>query len=328
MNDLIIQQGAESDSPITLFIMGPTATGKTDLAHSIYSELGSDLISELISVDSALVYRGMDIGTAKPDAQFLSKAPHHLIDIIDPAEVYSAGQFRHDALQLIQQSVASQRVPLLVGGTMLYFNTLQNGMADMPDVDESVKRAIEVEAQTGGILAMHERLKSVDPVSAERIHPNDPQRIKRALELYDFTGKTLTEFWGEQAEKQAGSVFPYRRIKIALMPDDRVELRKRITQRLDIMLQQGFIEEVETLFKRDDLNADMPSIRAVGYRQVWAYLAGDYGYEEMREKAIIATAQLAKRQMTWLRKEPDCNFIDPNTLNTPKVLKNLKILLS
>ncbi|MCK4833315.1 MAG: tRNA (adenosine(37)-N6)-dimethylallyltransferase MiaA, partial [Gammaproteobacteria bacterium] len=205
MKDLIIQQGAETDSPVTLFIMGPTATGKTDLASSIYSELGSERVSELISVDSALVYRGMDIGTAKPDEQFLSKAPHHLIDIIDPAEVYSAGQFRHDALKLMQQSVEDKRTPLLVGGTMLYFNALQKGMADMPDVDESVKTAIEIEAKTKGILAMHERLKSVDPVSAERIHPNDPQRIKRALELYDFTGKTLTEFWAEQNAKQAQS---------------------------------------------------------------------------------------------------------------------------
>ncbi|MBE9560415.1 MAG: tRNA (adenosine(37)-N6)-dimethylallyltransferase MiaA, partial [Proteobacteria bacterium] len=253
MNDLIIQPGAETDSPITIFIMGPTATGKTDLAHSIYSELGSDQISELISVDSALVYRGMDIGTAKPDEQFLSKAPHHLIDIIDPAEVYSAGQFRHDALKLMQQSVETQRTPLLVGGTMLYFNALQKGMANMPDVDEAVKAAIDLEAKTSGIQAMHERLKTVDPVSANRIHPNDPQRIKRALELYDYTGKTLTEFWSEQEAKQAQSRLPYQRIKIALMPDDRVELRKRITQRFDIMLQQGLIEEVETLFNRGDL---------------------------------------------------------------------------
>lgn len=324
MSDLIIQQGAATDSPISIFIMGATATGKTDLALSIYSQLAS----ELISVDSALVYRGMDIGTAKPDNRTLSESPHHLIDIIDPAEVYSAGQFRHDALTLMQQSVENQHAPILVGGTMLYFNTLQKGMADMPDVDESVKVAIDLEAKANGILAMHERLKSVDPVAAKRIHPNDPQRIKRALELYDFTGKTLTEFWSDQAQKQAQFCFPFRRIKIALMPDDRVELRKRITQRFDIMLQQGFIEEVETLFNRGDLHAEMPSIRAVGYRQVWTYLAGDYDYDEMREKAIIATAQLAKRQMTWLRKEPDCNFIEPNALNTPKVLKNLKILLS
>jgi tRNA dimethylallyltransferase len=324
MNDLIVQAGEKEDSPITVFIMGATATGKTDLALSIHSELAS----ELISVDSALVYRGMDIGTAKPDAQTLADSPHHLIDIIDPAEVYSAGQFREDALRLMQKSMSKNQTPLLVGGTMLYFNALQNGMADMPDVDEATKQAIEEEAKSKGILAMHDRLKSVDPISAERIHSNDTQRIKRALELYDFTGKNLTEFWREQEQKKAGSSFPYRRIKIALVPDDRVELRKRIATRFDLMLQQGFIEEVEALFNRGDLHADMPSIRAVGYRQVWAYLAGDYGYEEMREKAVIATAQLAKRQMTWLRKEKECNFIDPNTLNTPKVLKNLKFLLS
>lgn len=324
MNDLVIQPGEAADSPIAVFIMGATATGKTELALAIHEVLAVDLIS----VDSALVYRGMDIGTAKPDAQTLQQAPHHLIDIIDPAEVYSAGQFREDALRLIQQSVINQRTAVLVGGTMLYFNNLQKGMANMPAVEESVKQAIELEAKTTGILAMHERLKKIDPVSAERIHPNDPQRIKRALELYDFTGKTLTEFWREQEQNSDKIHFPYRRIKIALMPDDRIELRKRITRRLDNMLKHGFIEEVEALYNREDLQPEMPSIRAVGYRQVWAYLAGDYGYDEMREKAVIATAQLAKRQMTWLRKETECNFIDPNTLNTPKVLKNLKILLS
>ena len=324
MKDMIIQPGGEADLPIALFIMGATATGKTDLALAVYNELSS----ELISVDSALVYRGMDIGTAKPDAQTLRNFPHHLIDIIEPEDVYSAGQFREDALQLMQKTVTNQRTPILVGGTMLYFNALQKGMANMPEVDNSVKQAIETEAQTKGILAMHERLKSVDAVAAERIHPNDPQRIKRALELYDFTGKTLTEFWSEQAQNKADSSFPYQRIKIALMPADRIELRKRITTRFDNMLQQGFIEEVESLFKRGNLHADMPSIRAVGYRQVWSYLAGEYGYDEMREKAIIATAQLAKRQMTWLRKETECNFIDPIALNTQKVLKNLKFLLS
>jgi tRNA dimethylallyltransferase len=324
MKDLIIQSGESVDSPITVFIMGATATGKTDLALAIHDAMNVDLIS----VDSALVYRGMDIGTAKPDAQTLQQAPHHLIDIIDPAEVYSAGQFRDDALRLIQQSVDAQRTAILVGGTMLYFNNLQKGMADMPMVDESVKQAIELEANTNGILAMHERLKKVDPVSAERIHPNDPQRIKRALELFDFTGKTLTDFWQEQQQSSDKASFPYRRIKIALMPDDRVELRQRIIQRFDQMLKQGFVDEVEGLFNRGDLQPEMPSIRAVGYRQAWAYLAGDYGYDEMREKAIIATAQLAKRQMTWLRKETECNFIDPKTLNTSKVLKNLKILLS
>lgn len=324
MKDLIFQQGAETDSPISIFIMGPTATGKTDLALALSDELAVDIIS----VDSAQVYRGMDIGTAKPDAETLGRAPHHLIDIIDPHEVYSAGQFRDDALSLMQQCVIRERIPLLVGGTMLYFNTLQKGIARMPDVADSVRQAIELEAKTKGVPAMHERLKSVDPVSAERIHPNDPQRIKRALELYDSTGKTLTEFWLDQDLNQAGGRFPYRRIKIALMPADRTKLRERIQLRFDTMLQQGFIEEVESLFNRGDLHAEMPSIRAVGYRQVWAYLAGEYGYDEMREKAIIATAQLAKRQMTWLRKEMECNFIEPKLLNTQKIVKNLKYLLS
>jgi len=322
MNDLIIQQADIADAPTTVFIMGPTATGKTDLAIALYNEIKS----ELISVDSALVYRDMDIGTAKPDAETLRQSPHHLIDIIDPSEVYSAGQFRDDALSLIQQNIENQRTPILVGGTMLYFNTLQKGMADMPEVSAEIKQAIEQEAVETGLAAMHDRLKSVDPESAQRIHPNDTQRIKRALELYDFTGKSLSKFWQEQADLRAE--FPYQRIKVALMPPDRVELRKRITQRLDIMLQTGFVEEVECLFQREELHAEMPSIRAVGYRQVWAYLAGEYGFDEMREKAIIATAQLAKRQMTWLRKEQDCNFIDPDALNTSKVLKNLKFLLS
>jgi tRNA dimethylallyltransferase len=304
--------------------MGPTATGKTDLALAVHDELEADLIS----VDSALVYCGMDIGSAKPDAETLKRAPHQLIDIIDPAEVYSAGQFRDDALRLMRESVQNQRIPLLVGGTMLYFNALQKGMANMPDVDSSVKQSIEQEAEVYGIPAMHDRLKRVDPVAAKRIHPNDPQRIKRALEVFDSSGKTLTEFWLEQERDVTKTSFPYNRIKIALMPADRVELRKRISLRLVNMFRQGFIEEVETLFNRGDLKASMPSIRAVGYRQVWAYLAGEYGYDEMRERAIIATAQLAKRQMTWLRKETECNFIDPKAINTQKVLKNLKILLS
>jgi tRNA dimethylallyltransferase len=333
MQDLIVQPGAAPDSPFVIFIMGATATGKTDLALAIHDELNSAEQNsamagiDLISVDSALVYRGMDIGTAKPDAETLRRAPHQLIDIIDPAETYSAGQFREDALIMMQNSVAQKRTPLLVGGTMLYFNTLQKGMADMPTVADSVKLAIEEEARTHGITAMHERLKSVDPVSANRIHPNDPQRIKRALELFDYTGKTLTDFWQKQALSQSGFRFPYRRIKFALMPTDRAELRQRIEQRFDKMLQQGLIEEVEELFNRGDLNAGLPSIRAVGYRQVWAYLAGDYSFDEMREKAIIATAQLAKRQMTWLRKEQQCNFIDPNELKAQKVLKYLKHLL-
>jgi tRNA dimethylallyltransferase len=324
MSDLVIQPGT-IDSPLSVFIMGPTATGKTDLAMWVYDQLPA----ELISVDSALVYRGMDIGTAKPSREALSGYPHHLIDIIDPAEVYSAGQFSDDARRLMQQALEAGKTPILVGGTMLYFNTLQNGMATMPDVDQATREAIEREYHAQGLLAMHQRLQRVDPESAQRIHQNDTQRIKRALELYDFTGKKLSEYWREQYQQAESRALSYGRIKIALMPpDDRAELRKRIAFRFEKMLQQGFLDEVEKLFRRGDLHTDMPSVRAVGYRQAWAYLDGQLSYDEMKEKTIIATAQLAKRQMTWLRKEPNCNFIDPFDKNPQKVLKNLKILLS
>lgn len=319
MNELIVQPGKSADAPPAIFIMGPTATGKTDLAIAIYN----DLPSEIISVDSALVYKGMDIGSAKPDKETLAKAPHHLINFIDPAGNYSAGQFRDDALRLMSGITEQKRVPILVGGTMLYFNALQKGMADLPDIDKRIRQKIEMEAEEKGLEAMHQRLQKIDPVSAERIHPNDPQRIKRALEVFDSTGVTLTDFW----EKQAVTSLPCKAVKIALMPPDRARLRERIARRFDIMLQQGLIEEVEQLRQRKDLHAGLPSIRAVGYRQVWAYLEGEYDFETMREKAIIATAQLAKRQMTWLRKETNCNFIDPSQLNTRKVLKKLRTLL-
>lgn len=325
-NELVIQQADNASQPFTVFIMGPTATGKTDLAMALFDELPCDLVS----VDSALVYRGMDIGTAKPDAETLKKYPHALIDMVDPADTYSVGRFREDALQHMADAASQQRVPVLVGGTMMYFNGLQKGMANMPDISDAVRAAIAREAETAGIAAMHQRLATVDPEAANRIHPNDPQRIKRALEVYDSTGKTLSEYWREQEqENDKKDKIPYNRIKIALMPpDDRQALRVRIEQRFDLMLKNGFIEEVEALYARGDLHEDLPSIRAVGYRQVWSYIKGELSYQEMREKAIIATAQLAKRQMTWLRKEQDCNFLDPFELNRQKVLKNLKILLS
>jgi len=320
MQNLTIQSGCEDDSPFTVFIMGPTATGKTDLAIAIYNELPC----EIISVDSALVYKGMDIGSAKPDAGTLNKAPHHLINFIDPVNNYSAGEFRDDALNLMKDSVSSQRTPVLVGGTMMYFNALQKGIANLPNIDVMVRENIAQEEKYDGLEAMHRRLQTVDPVSAQRIHRNDSQRIKRALEVFDSSGKNLSYYW----QQQESQCFPYRAIKISLVPPDRVELRKRIAQRFDLMLQQGLIEEVEALRQRADLHEKLPSIRAVGYRQVWAYLAGEDDFDSMREKAIIATAQLAKRQMTWLRKETDCNFIEPAKLNTQEILKNLRTLLS
>ncbi|MFC1589289.1 tRNA (adenosine(37)-N6)-dimethylallyltransferase MiaA [Pseudomonadota bacterium] len=319
MEELIVQAGDRDDAPFAVFIMGPTAAGKTDLAIACTEQLGMDIIS----VDSAMVYKDMDIGSAKPDAATLLRAPHKLVDILDPAEAYSAGKFCEDALAEMASSTAAGSVPCLAGGTMLYFNTLQKGMADLPDSDPEVRQRLHEESEAKGMQAMHDRLAEVDPESAKRLHPNDPQRILRALEVFEISGKSLTAHWAEQKKQ----VLPYRAIKIALMPPDRVELRKRIEQRFDAMLVEGLIDEVRALYERSDLSLDAPSMRAVGYRQVWLYLTGQYDYATMREKAITATAQLAKRQMTWLRSETDCNFIDPETLNIEKVLKNLKFLL-
>ncbi len=299
--------------------MGPTATGKTDLAMALADALPMDIIS----VDSAMVYRGLDIGSAKPDTQTLAESPHRLIDICDPAETYSAGRFRDDALAEMAQITAAGRIPLLAGGTMLYFRALQQGIAELPAADRKIRHKLDEEARSRGWDYMHQRLARIDPLSAQRIHPNDPQRIQRALEVYEISGKTLTDFWREQG----GQRLAYRRAKIALMPPDRVELRKAVARRFDAMIDQGLIEEVKKLRQREDLHPELPAIRAVGYRQVWAMLAGEYDFETMREKAIIATAQLAKRQMTWLRKEPDCNFIEPGSVKLLKLLKNLRNLL-
>jgi tRNA dimethylallyltransferase len=319
-NDLIIQPGASPDDPLAVFIMGPTATGKTDLAIALAGIYPMDIIS----VDSAMVYRGMDIGSAKPDADTLRLAPHRLIDICDPAEAYSAGRFREDALREMADISARGRIPLLVGGTMLYFRTLQQGIADLPDADPDIRRRLDAEAAQDGWDALHRRLAGIDPASARRIHANDPQRIQRALEVFEISGKTLTEFWDRQAQQR----LPYRVLKIALMPPDRVELRRRIEQRFDVMLQQGLVDEVRRLYLRDDLTADLPSMRAVGYRQVREWLEGRIDFATMRDKAIIATAQLAKRQMTWLRSEPECNLFDPDDVKSLQALKNPGFLLS
>ena len=318
-NDLIIQPGASPDDPLAVFIMGPTATGKTDLAIELTQRYPMDIIS----VDSAMVYRGMDIGSAKPDAATLRAAPHRLIDICDPADAYSAGRFRDDALHEMAAITAQGRIPLLVGGTMLYFRTLQQGIAELPAADPEIRQRLDADAAQYGWAAMHRRLADIDPVSAQRIHPNDPQRIQRALEVFEISGKTLTDFWQVQAAQR----LRYRVLKIALMPPDRIELRARIEQRFDAMLEQGLVEEVRRLYRRGDLSADLPAMRAVGYRQVWEWLEGGIDFATMREKAIIATAQLAKRQMTWLRSEPDCNLIDPDRVKILQVLKNPGFLL-
>lgn len=279
-------------SPI-ICLMGPTASGKTDAAITLTQELPCDIVS----VDSAMVYRSMDIGTAKPSMDVLAAAPHRLLDIRNPNETYSAGEFREDAIREIDSIIAKQRIPLLVGGTMLYFHVLQNGIAELPQANSNIREKISNEAQHIGWTKLHERLQQIDPVSAKRIHPNDPQRLQRALEIYELTGKTLTEFWQETTERS----LPYQFINIALSTPDRSLLHQKIELRFKAMLKQGFIEEVEQLAKYYDLNCDLPSMRSVGYRQVWDYLQGTLSYNEMEERGIIATRQLAKRQLTWLR---------------------------
>ena len=272
--------------------MGPTASGKTAFAMELYDKYPIDIIS----VDSALIYRGMDIGSAKPTKQEQQKYPHKLIDICDPAESYSAANFRHDAIEEIEKSLSNGRTPLLVGGTMLYFKALIDGLSPLPAADSDIRQQIEEKANKLGWQAIHEELKKVDPVSAQRIHPNDPQRLNRALEVYLISGKSLTEL-----TQESGEALPYDIIQLAIMPEDRAELHQRIEQRFLQMLDQGFEEEVKTLMQRSDLHTNLPSIRCVGYRQMWEYLNGDTSYDEMVFKGICATRQLAKRQITWLR---------------------------
>ncbi|MCO6056472.1 tRNA (adenosine(37)-N6)-dimethylallyltransferase MiaA [Pseudomonas sp. MOB-449] len=313
--------------PPAIFLMGPTAAGKTDLAL----ELARTLPCELISVDSALIYREMDIGTAKPDRATLAEFPHRLIDIRDPSESYSAAEFRADALAAMAEITSRGRIPLLVGGTMLYYKALLEGLADMPGADPDVRAELEARAAREGWDALHRELAAVDPESAARIHPNDPQRLTRALEVYKVSGLTMTAHHQRQAAQNlAGNApgsahLPYNVAHLAIAPAHRQVLHERIAQRFRLMLEQGFIEEVEALRGRSDLHAGLPSIRAVGYRQVWDYLDGGLTRGEMEERGIIATRQLAKRQFTWLRSWSDLHWLDSLTCdNLPRTLKYLK----
>ncbi len=296
--------------------MGPTASGKTEFAVKLVERLPF----EIVSVDSALIYKGMDIGTAKPDAETLERAPHRLIDILDPVEAYSASRFREDALQEMAEITAAGRIPLLVGGTMLYFRALEYGLSRLPQADIAIRERIEREALERGWQALYERLAEVDPAAAERIHPNDPQRLSRALEVYELTGRPMSELWQEAG--QPG--LPYRLIKLAVAPEDRGELHERIARRFRLMLEQGLVEEVEALYRRGDLHPQLPSIRCVGYRQVWQYLAGELSFAEMSDKSIVATRQLAKRQFTWLRSEQNLQWFF--TFETNLLEKMLKFL--
>lgn len=290
--------------------MGPTCSGKTDLAI----QLTQKIPCEIISVDSAMIYREMNIGTAKPIADILKIAPHRLIDIRDPAESYSAGQFREDAIHEIENIIAKNKTPLLVGGTMLYFHALQKGIAELPQANQNIRDRLNNEIKNFGSEYLHNRLKEIDPTSAQRIHPNDPQRIQRALEIYEGTGKTLTEF----LQNEKTNTLPYQIINLAIAPTDRTLLHKNISIRFEQMLKNGFVEEVDKLFKRGDLHTELPSIRAVGYRQIWDYLSGKLKYAEMTERGIIATRQLAKRQFTWLRSWNNISWLaseEKNNLN-------------
>lgn len=292
------------DSPPVIFIMGPTASGKTDLAVELVRRLPCDIIS----VDSAMVYRGMDIGTAKPGPDVLAQAPHRLIDILDPAVAYSAAQFRADALREIEAIHAAGRIPLLVGGTMLYFRALQHGLSALPSADAEVREAIDAEARERGWGVLHQRLAQVDPAAAARIHPNDPQRIQRALEVHQLTGRPLSSFFTGQVTSMPalrGTL-----IKVVMAPGDRSLMRRRIETRFNEMLERGLIREVEALYQRGDLERELPSIRSVGYRQVWEYLSDEFSYSAMVERATTATRQLAKRQLTWLRREESAQWFD------------------
>ncbi|MFT5452891.1 MAG: tRNA dimethylallyltransferase [Enterobacterales bacterium] len=285
-----------------IFLMGPTASGKTDLAIELHKQRGC----ELISVDSALVYRNLNIGTAKPTAEELAEAPHHLIDICEPGQPYSASQFCIDAKILIEKILAKGKIPVLVGGTMLYFKSLRDGLADLPEADQDIRKSIADEAKVKGWPFMHGKLRQFDIDSANRIKATDPQRIQRALEVYMISGKTLTEYFKEQAEQS----LPYPILNIAIAPKDRALLRDRISLRFDLMLEQGFIDEVKGLYHGGALSADLPAMRSVGYRQAYEYLSGEIDYQTMREKAIVASRQLAKRQMTWLRSWPDLHWLE------------------
>lgn len=288
--------------PPAIFLMGPTASGKTGVAV----ELAQRLPVELVSVDSALVFRDMDIGTAKPDAATLAKAPHHLIDIVSPTEAYSAAAFRHDALRLMADITARGKIPLLVGGTMLYFKTLREGLSDLPQSDAAVRAELDAEIAAHGIEALHRRLAEVDPETAARLAPGDTQRVQRAMEIFRLTGQPMSELLKRQTQHE----LPYDVTSIALVPSDRSALHRRIAVRFEQMLQNGLVDELRMLREKYPLHRDMTSMRCVGYRQAWEYLEGEISEDELLEKGIAATRQLAKRQLTWLRSMPDNIAID------------------
>lgn len=295
-----VQSITELNQPAVICLMGPTASGKTALAMALKDALPCDIVS----VDSALIYRDMDIGTAKPTKSELAQYPHRLIDLRDASESYSAADFCHDALAQIAEIRSNNRIPLLVGGTMMYFKSLIEGISPLPTANAEIRKVIESEALAQGWQKMHDQLAEIDPVSAERIHPNDPQRITRALEVYRLTDNTLTQLTQIKGAKLAGNV-----LQLAIAPQERSTLHERIALRYQQMIELGFEQEVIKLKSRDDLHQDLPSIRCVGYRQMWQYLEGEFDHDEMIFRGVCATRQLAKRQLTWLRNWPDLHWL-------------------
>ncbi|WP_354623390.1 tRNA (adenosine(37)-N6)-dimethylallyltransferase MiaA [Psychromonas sp. MME2] len=299
-------------NPTAIFLMGPTASGKTDLAI----KLAQQCHCEIISVDSALIYKGMDIGTAKPTAAELQQAPHALVNILDPLEAYSAGDFREDALRLMKAICERGNTPLLVGGTMLYYKALLDGLSLLPSADHVIRAEIEAQAEQQGWQAMHDQLREIDPVSAARIHVNDPQRLSRALEVYRISGKSLTALTAIKNDP-----IPYQIKQFAIAPSEKIALHQRIEQRFQMMLAAGFEQEVRALFDCGDLHLDLPSMRCVGYRQMWEYIEGKMDYEEMVFRGVVATRQLAKRQMTWLRGWQDVTWLESGSEENFDIIK-------
>ncbi|MBK5929568.1 tRNA (adenosine(37)-N6)-dimethylallyltransferase MiaA [Halochromatium salexigens] len=287
--------------PPAIFVTGPTASGKTALALA----LAERLPCEVISVDSAMVYRGLDIGTAKPSSSVLARVPHRLVDLCDPSEAYSAARFREDALSAMAEITAAGRVPLLVGGTMLYWRALVGGLSTLPAAHPEIRAVLAERHAREGAAAMHAWLAEVDPASAAKVHPNDPQRVQRALEVFLVSGRPMSELW----RREGGAALPYRVLILVRSPAERAILHQRIAARLQAMWAAGFEEEVRRLYARGDLHAELPALRSVGYRQLWAYLDGALSWDEMRERALVATRQLAKRQYTWLRAESEGQWL-------------------
>lgn len=301
-----------------ILLMGPTAAGKSELAVA----LAERLPMEIVSVDSALVYRGLDIGTAKPTADARMRVPHHLIDVADPEENYSAGRFRADAIACIDAIQARGRIPLLTGGTMLYFRVLLDGIAPMPPADPEVRRQLLAETHSRGLVELHAELTGVDPTAAARIHVNDPQRIQRALEVWRLTGRPISAWQGERQPLTAPT------LQLCVAPRDRRKLHVRIENRFQSMLAAGFVSEVESLRQRPGMHADLPSMRAVGYRQAWQYLAGEVDHAGMTERAVVATRQLAKRQFTWLRRFEAAHWHDSETVDVTALEGRAKAFLA